>query len=77
MLYTAAGLNCGWPVFEGEGLDPDYGPHTTVNQDEGLQFRNLIASANFIRAQFNAGQQKVRLTIVRVLHGNTAQTKRV
>ena len=42
-VIFAAGLNCGWPVFEGEVLDPDYGPQTTVNADEGVQFRNLIA----------------------------------
>src|SRR6185295_6001427 len=37
------GLNCGWPLFEGQVADPDYSPQTTVNQDEGQQFRNLCS----------------------------------
>jgi uncharacterized protein YjdB len=42
-VVSGGGLNCGWPLFEGQVLQPDYGPRTTVNQDEGAQFRNLIA----------------------------------
>ena len=42
-VVAAAGLNCGWPLFEGQVSEPEYSPHTTVNQDEGQQFKNLCS----------------------------------
>jgi PKD repeat protein len=42
-VLAAAGLNCGWPLFEGQTSEPDYATRTTVNQDEGQQFKNLCS----------------------------------
>ncbi len=40
-VINAPGLNCGWPLFEGQIPNPDYSGTTVVNADEGQQFRNL------------------------------------
>jgi len=42
-VVAAAGLNCGWPLFEGESPEPDYATRTIINQDEGQQFKNLCS----------------------------------
>ncbi|MEP6596703.1 MAG: Ig-like domain-containing protein [Ginsengibacter sp.] len=40
-IINTRGLNCGWPLFEGEVAKSSYMNATTINQDEGQQFKNL------------------------------------
>ncbi len=40
-VIPTGGLNCGWPLYEGQVAVSTYSAATTVNQDEGQQFKNL------------------------------------
>ncbi|MEJ0101600.1 MAG: Ig-like domain-containing protein [Bacteroidota bacterium] len=46
-VIPTGGLNCGWPLYEGE-IATSYLSATTVNQDEGQPFKNLcVQPASF------------------------------
>ena len=40
-IITTGGLNCGWPLFEGQNANTSYMAPNTVNQDEGQTFKSL------------------------------------
>ncbi|MGC4038461.1 MAG: Ig-like domain-containing protein [Chitinophagaceae bacterium] len=40
-VISVAGLNAGWPLFEGQTTNSSYAAAATVNQDEGQQFKTL------------------------------------